>query len=76
MLCGLSGGADSIALVLALREVGCRVRALHCNFHLRGEESQRDELLVTDFCRRRGIDLTQTDIDILNHVRELAEQYR
>ena len=25
---------------------------------------------------RRGIDLTQTDIDILNHVRELAEQYR
>lgn len=25
---------------------------------------------------RRGIELTQTDIDILNHVRELAEQYR
>lgn len=63
MLCGLSGGADSIALVLALREVGCRVRALHCNFHLRGEESQRDELFVTDFCRRRGIDLTVKHFD-------------
>lgn len=63
MLCGLSGGADSIALVLALQAAGCDVKALHCNFHLRGEESQRDERFVSDFCRRRGIGLTVKHFD-------------
>ena len=43
---GLSGGADSVALLLILKELGFHVEAAHCNFHLRGEESQRDE----DFC--------------------------
>lgn len=43
LLSALSGGADSTALLLWLLEKGCRVEAVHCNFHLRGEESDRDE---------------------------------
>ena len=42
-LVALSGGADSVALLLALLDMGVRVEAVHCNFHLRGEESDRDE---------------------------------
>ena len=34
-LVGLSGGADSVALLLILRELGYRVEAAHCNFRLR-----------------------------------------
>ena len=47
-LVALSGGADSVALLLCLKELGYRVEAVHCNFRLRGEESDRDE----DFCKR------------------------
>lgn len=39
---GLSGGADSVALLLALTALGYRVVAAHCNFRLRGPESVRD----------------------------------
>ena len=38
-----SGGADSVALLVALTELGHYCHALHCNYHLRGAESDRDE---------------------------------
>lgn len=43
VLVGLSGGADSVALLGVLVRLGYPCIALHCNFHLRGEESDRDE---------------------------------
>ena len=60
--CAVSGGADSIALLFAfylLREkLQIDLRAAHFNHHLRGEESQRDEAFVRDFCDGYGIPLT------------------
>ena len=47
----LSGGADSVALLLILKQLGYRIEAAHCNFHLRGEESQRDEEFVKSLCK-------------------------
>lgn len=47
-LVALSGGADSVALLYVLHDLGYPIEAVHCNFHLRGEEADRDE----DFCRR------------------------
>ena len=42
----VSGGADSVALLSALSATRAKLTALHCNFHLRGEESMRDQRYV------------------------------
>ena len=42
---GLSGGADSVALTVALRRLGYDIEALHCNYHLRGAESDSTRLM-------------------------------
>lgn len=49
-LVALSGGADSVALLTVLLRLGYRVEAVHCNFRLRGEESERDERFVESLC--------------------------
>lgn len=51
----LSGGADSVALLLLLMSLGYDVEVAHCNFHLRGEESCRDERFVKSLCDERGV---------------------
>ena len=56
-LVALSGGADSVALLLILQQLGYRIEAAHCNFRLRGEESDRDEEFVKSLCRKRNIQL-------------------
>jgi tRNA(Ile)-lysidine synthase len=53
----LSGGADSTALLLIMKELGYRVEALHCNFHLRGAESDRDQAFVEELCRQQNVPL-------------------
>lgn len=59
----LSGGADSVALALVLKELGYTVEAAHCNFHLRGEESDRDENFCRKFCSDNSIVLHVTHFD-------------
>lgn len=54
-LVALSGGADSVALLLVMKELGYRIEAAHCNFHLRGEESNRDEEFVKMLCKRHEV---------------------
>lgn len=51
----LSGGADSVALLSVLQQLGFRIEAAHCNFHLRGDESDRDEEFVRELCKQREI---------------------
>lgn len=62
-LVALSGGADSVALLLLLRLLDYTVEAVHCNFHLRGDESDRDEQFVTDLCVRLDIPLHKAHFD-------------
>ncbi len=55
VLCALSGGADSLSLLLCLRELGYCVCACHLNHCLRGAESDGDEAFCRDLCARYGI---------------------
>ena len=59
----LSGGADSVALLLLLRTLGYCVEAAHCNFHLRGAESDRDENFVKNLCDRHDVPLHLVHFD-------------
>jgi len=68
VLVGLSGGADSVALLrllLRLRDTdpGLAIEAVHVNHRLRGAESDEDEAFVRELCRSWGIPL---------HVRRLS----
>lgn len=63
ILVALSGGADSVALLLLLHTAGYSLEAAHCNFHLRGEESNRDEAFVRQLCRKHQIPLHTIDFD-------------
>lgn len=62
IVCALSGGADSVCLTLALKELsseyGFKVKAVHVNHLLRGAESDRDEQFCRDLCEREDIPLT------------------
>lgn len=64
VLVAYSGGADSTALLAALVETGYRCRALHCNFHLRGSESDRDEAFSRRMAARLGCEISVVDFDV------------
>lgn len=73
LYCALSGGADSVAMACALRLLGLSFTAAHVNFHLRGEESERDERFVRDFCRRHDIPLRVRHFDTLHEAHTAGE---
>lgn len=60
----LSGGADSVALLSVLSSLGYECVAAHCNFHLRGNESNRDMRFCQDLCNALGVDLYVKDFDV------------
>lgn len=59
VICAVSGGADSVALLFALyllkEKLDIRLEAAHFNHNLRGEESKRDEAFVRELCDRYDI---------------------
>lgn len=61
VVCAVSGGADSVALLWALyllrEKLGFTLSAAHFNHGLRGEESDRDQMFVEDLCNRYDIPL-------------------
>ena len=54
-LVALSGGADSVSLMLVMIKLGYKINAVHCNFHLRGEESERDAEFCINLCKEKCI---------------------
>lgn len=70
VLVAVSGGADSVALLLILYELGYRIEILHCNFHLRDEESDSDQVFVASLCKRLGLRLHICHFDTAGHARQ------
>ena len=68
VVCGLSGGADSVALLLALfslkDRLGIQIEALHVNHCLRGAESDRDEQFCRELCKRKAIVFNAVSCDV------------
>ena len=64
LLVALSGGPDSVALCVGQLKAGIPFEAAHCNFHLRGAESDRDMNFVKEFCKSKGIKLHLKEFDI------------
>lgn len=63
LIVGVSGGADSVALLDILHSFNIRCVVAHCNFHLRGEESNRDEKFVEALCKRYNLKYEKIDFD-------------
>jgi tRNA(Ile)-lysidine synthase len=55
LLLAISGGADSVCLFFALKELGYNVELAHCNFKLRGKESDEDEYFVRELANKYGV---------------------
>ena len=66
----VSGGADSVALLDVLLRAGYTCVAAHCNFHLRGEESNRDEAFVRTLCNRLNVPLEVQAFDTAGYAQE------
>ncbi len=65
VIVGFSGGADSVALISILKSLDiCEVVVAHCNFHLRGEESMRDEHFVRDFVNKNSLKAYFVDFNV------------
>lgn len=71
-LVALSGGADSVCLLRVMLQLGYNVHAIHCNFHLRGEESNRDEEFCKTLCSNLNVTLHLAHFDTLAY----AEQHK
>lgn len=68
VICALSGGADSMALLCALYEIkdelGIEIYAAHLNHSIRGKDADEDYLFVKDFCDGIGVKLFYRKVDI------------
>ena len=74
VLCAVSGGADSMCLLVFLSEIlperGIEFAAAHFNHKLRGDESDRDERFVRDFCQSKEIELAVGSADVALYAKE------
>lgn len=70
ILVAISGGADSVALLCALHCLGYACKGAHCNFQLRGAESERDEAFVRALCEKLDVPLYVTRFDTLEYAAE------
>ena len=82
LLVAASGGIDSMCLIHLLQSLSINFSVAHVNFHLRGEESTRDELFLSQYCQQNHIpfyihhaDLLKTPSNTTN-IQELARNVR
>lgn len=70
VLLALSGGADSTAMLIAFTALGVCCEAVHCNFRLRGAESDRDEMFVRRLCQTRSVKVHVKSFDTADYAKK------
>ncbi|MBT8184301.1 MAG: tRNA lysidine(34) synthetase TilS, partial [Eudoraea sp.] len=68
MLLACSGGVDSVVLVHLCESIKLNYAIAHCNFRLRGEESDKDEKLVEELANKFGVEYHVTHFDTIGYV--------
>jgi tRNA(Ile)-lysidine synthase len=79
----ISGGVDSVVLACLCKEAGLAVTLAHCNFQLRGAESDRDEAMVRQLATGWQLPLLVNRVDLAAFaalhklsIQEAARQFR
>ncbi len=67
IIVGVSGGTDSVALLHILISLGYNCVVAHCNFHLRNEESERDEDFVRNWSTELKTEYYHIDFDTIDY---------
>ena len=70
LILGISGGADSVCLMHVFLELGYSFELAHCNFNLRGEESDADEYFVKDLAKEHQLKIHVKQFDTLVYAAE------
>ena len=70
ILLAVSGGVDSMVMADLFRRLNCKYAIAHCNFHLRGAESDRDEQFVSDYAAKNNILLFKQSFDTFTYMEE------
>ena len=70
IILALSGGIDSMVLADLLLKAKADFVLAHCNFHLRGEESDGDEQFVREYAQRTGLTLYVKQFDTIGYAKE------
>ena len=70
LILGISGGADSVCLMHVFLELGYSFELAHCNFNLRGEESDADEYFVKDLAKKHQLKIHVKQFDTLVYAAE------
>lgn len=70
VLVGVSGGVDSVALAHILKQLGYQIGLAHCNFKLRGSESDADEIFVFNLAKQLNVYLYKTSFNTEVYAKE------
>ncbi len=70
ILLALSGGVDSMVLLDLFIKTGVSFSIAHCNFCLRGKESDEDEAFIRSFSNQNKISLYLKSFDTLSYAKE------
>ena len=68
ILLAISGGVDSMFMLNLFLETGKNIAVAHCNFGLRGEESEKDEKFVKDFCENAKVNFYSKKFNTLTYL--------
>lgn len=70
ILIALSGGVDSVVLATLMHKANYNIALAHCNFHLRDEESNRDEAFVRSWAKENNVELFVKEFDTYGYMKE------
>src|SRR6266508_3454209 len=70
LILAVSGGVDSVVLCELCKQAGYNFTIAHCNFQLRGDESERDEKFVRDLGKKYGVEVFVKKFDTEKYAQE------